>query len=278
MAEANQSKIALACTAVRPLEVQHDLGAITRVMLPAETGEASPELLAYLRAIAEQTRVLVRDTLIDASTRGRTGDILAAIEVLGVELTAAYEEQFARQRRADMGFERNLSQVQCLKGCSFCCHVKVSATPLKVARIAAAIEAGRFPDRHTAVLANADALAGLDARSHLARKRDCPFLIEGACSIHEIRPLTCRALLSRSARVCQLTFETSDQTTESLRIPSLVTPRLLAAGFMNGEIAAMRDLGLAGHLIELTASLALLAREPTAFVRWLGGDDVFARA
>jgi hypothetical protein len=278
MAEAERGGITQVHTVVRPLEVRHDLGAITRVMLPAESGEASPDLLAYLREIAEQTRILVRDTLIEASARGRPGDILAAIKVLGVELAAAYEEQFAIQRRADAGFERNLSMVQCRKGCSFCCHVKVSTTPLEVARIAAATEAGRFPDRRAAILANADALTGLDARDHLSRKLDCPFLIEGACSIHEIRPLTCRALLSRSALVCQQRFESSDRTTGSLRIPSLVTPRLLAAGFLNGEIAAMRDLGLAGHLVELTASLALLAREPAAFVRWLGGGDVFARA
>jgi hypothetical protein len=60
-------------------------------------------------------------------------------------------------------------------------------------------------------------------------------------------------------------------------MPSLVTPRLVASGFISGEIAALGDLGLAGHLVELSTALALLLGDPTALDRWLGGEDVFPR-
>ena len=61
-------------------------------------------------------------------------------------------------------------------------------------------------------------------------------------------------------------------------MPSPLAPRLLAASLINGQIAAMRDLGLASHPVELISSLAALERDPTVLVRWLNREDVFARA
>ena len=277
MSEADRDRAAPIRATIRPLSVAYDLGAITRMMLPAEAGPVPPEVSRYLLGVAEGTRKLVRKTLIEASEHGRLEDVLAALEILGVQIAAAYEEQLARQRRASLELDRELATVECRKGCSYCCSIRISATVLEVARIANASSSGRFPDRRMAVFASADALAGLDAAGHLSQGRKCPFLIEDACSIHEIRPVTCRALLSRSARACERQFRNLDQTEERVPLPSLATPRLLAAGFINGEVAAMRDLGLAGHLVELTSSLALLSRDPTALVRWLRGEDVFTR-
>jgi hypothetical protein len=53
---------------------------------------------------------------------------------------------------------------------------------------------------------------------------------------------------------------------------------LLAASLINGQIAALRDLGLASHPVELVSALAALERDPALFVRWLSREDVFARA
>jgi Fe-S-cluster containining protein len=77
------------------------------------------------------------------------------------------------------------------EGLRFCCHLRVTATVLEVIRIAVAIGA----DRGTAVLSRADEVAGLGNRQRLARKVPCSLLIDGACSVYEIRPVTCRALL-----------------------------------------------------------------------------------
>jgi hypothetical protein len=277
VAEADRDTTPPIRATIRPLSVAYDLGAITRMMLPAEAGPVPPEMSHYLLGVAEDTRKLVRKTLIEASEHGHLEDVLAALEKLGVGISAAYEEQLARQRSASSEFDRELTTVECRKGCSFCCSIRISATVLEVARIANASSGRRFPDRRTAVFASADAFAGLDAAGHLSQRRDCPFLIEDACSIHEIRPLTCRALLSRSARACELQFRNTGQAGDHLPVPSLATPRLLAAGFINGEVAAMRDLGLASHLVELTSSLALLLRDPNVLVRWLRGEDVFIR-
>ena len=263
---------------IRPLAVAHDLGVLTHLMLPPGIAAPPPQAMHYLRDVAEDARVLVREALIEASAEGRAADVLAKIEVIGIGLVAAYEEQFARQRQIDASFERGLAAVECRRGCSFCCHLKVTATVLEVVRIATATAAGRFPDRRSAVLSAADRVAGLDDRLRLASKVPCPLLIEGACSIYEVRPITCRALLSRSASLCERQFETSAATPEPLLVPSPLAPRLLAASLINGQIAAMRDLGLASHPVELISSPAALERDPTVLVRWLNREDVFARA
>jgi len=268
----------LAGARIRPLAVRHDLGAITHLMLPQGIAPPALEAAHYLRMIAETARKLVREALIEASATGRLVDIFTAIEAVGTALVSAYEEHFAYQRRLDAGFEQALAAVECRKGCSFCCSLKVTATPLEIVRIAAAMAGGRFPDRRPAVLAAAVDVAGLSDRERLARKIPCPLLLDGACSIYEARPLTCRALLSRSASLCERQFEAGAGSAEKLLVPSPLTPRLIAASLINGQIAASRDLGLSSHLVELVSALAALQREPILAVRWFNGEDVLARA
>ena len=103
-------------------------------------------------------------------------------------------------------------------------------------------------------------------------------LVEDACSAYESRPLSCRALLSQSAKLCEHYFNRLDPAPQTEPLPTLVTPRLVGAGFLSGQVAALQDLGLASHVVELTAALARLARDPTALPRWLDRQDVFERA
>lgn len=241
-------------------------------MLPSGLGEPPKEALHYLRSIAEDTRALVREALVEASAEGRPEDVLAAIERVGIGLGAAYEDQLAHQRRVDPDFERRLAGAECRKGCSFCCLLKVTVTILEVLRIAA-----RQPsERRSAILAAAET-SGPEDRGHLTRSMPCPLLVDGACSIYEFRPLTCRALLSQSAAACERQFVLDAGTDAPLLVPSLATPRLLAASFINGQVAALRDLNLASHPVELVSGLAALEREPALLVRWLNGEDVFPR-
>jgi hypothetical protein len=263
---------------IRPLAMAHDLGALTHLMLPAGITPPPGDVMRYLRGIAEGARELVRQSLIEGSAEGRPEHVLAAIETIGIGLVAAYEDQFARQRRIDASFEQALAGVECRKGCSFCCRLKVTGTVLEVVRIAAAIGAGRFPDRRSVVLSAADKVAGLDDTQRLAGQVPCPLLIEGACSVYEIRPITCRALLSRSVSLCERQFDVSVGTDDNVPVPSPVTPRLLSACLINGQIAALRDLGLPSRPVDLITGLAALERDPNLFVRWLSGEDVFARA
>jgi hypothetical protein len=265
---------AAAGATIRPLSVEQELGAITHLMLPRGFAPLPPEAASHLRGIAESARSLVRHSLIEASASGSAAKVLTAIGVIGARMVDLYEAEFARQLRIDMAFEGTLATVECKKGCSFCCHLRVTATPLEVIRISATIDR----DRGSRVLSTAETVAGLDARQRLQRSAPCPLLLEGACSVYEVRPLTCRALLSRSASQCKHQFASEVTANDGAQVPSPVTPRLISASLISGQIAALRDLGLASHVVELISALAALERDPTLFVRWLSREDVFGRA
>jgi len=82
----------------------------------------------------------------------------------------------------------------------------------------------------------------------------------------------------RHRRLCARQFEASAAPDDALLVPSPLTPRLLATSLITGQIAALRDLGLASHPVELVSALAALQRDPMSFVRWLNHENVFARA
>jgi Fe-S-cluster containining protein len=256
-----------------PLAIARPLVPITRFALPPEIGQPSVEVLRYVQDIAQGARELVRELLLQTSAGGGVGAILSAIDTINTRVASAYEDQLAHHRRADVEFGSRAAKIECRKGCSFCCHLNVTSTVLEAVQIAAAIRAGSRANLEQAVLAASDAHADLDPASRLALKSACPLLVLGACSIYEARPLACRALMSQSARACERHFNSPGNA--AAPAPTLVTPRLIASGFITGEIAAMRDLGLAAHLVELTAALAALLRDPTILVRWLAGEDVF---
>ena len=215
---------------------------------------------------------MARGLLLEASAAAAFDSVF---ETIGQRIALGFEARLARERAIDPAFARRERQVECRRGCTFCCHLSVSATPLEAARIAGALRAEARLDLERAVLGTADRLAGLDAQARLGRRTPCPLLLEGACSVYEARPLACRALLSVSVRECERQFEAGGAALQAL--PGLLTPRLIASGLISGEMAALADLGLAGHLVELTAALALLLRDPQALGRWLDGADVFPR-
>jgi len=266
--------VAAAGASIRPLSVEQNLGAITHLMLPRGIAPPPPQAQRYLCDIAETIRLRVRQSLIASSAGGSAIAVLAAIGALGAELAGFYEGEFDRQRTIDVAFEEGLAAVECRKGCSFCCRLKVTATPLEVIRITAALDDAR----RTSVLATAEAVAGLSGRERLARQVHCPLLFEGACSAYEVRPLTCRALLSQSAALCERQFQVGVTAGDAAGVPNPVAPRLIAAALINGQVAALRDLGLASHMVELIAALAALARDSSLFARWLSREDVFGRA
>jgi len=259
---------------IRPLAVEQDLGAITHLMLPQGIAPPAPQARDYLRDLAETARTLVRQSLISSSIGGRADAVLVAIGAMGAELADLYEREFARQRAIDATFEQSLAAVECRKGCSFCCRLKVTATPLEVIRIATTLDDARG----ATVLSAAELIAGMNERERVARQVPCPLLLDGACSAYEVRPLTCRALLSRRAALCERYFEVGTTMTDSGPVPSLVAPRLIAAALINGQIAALRDVGLASKTVELISALAALTRDPSLFLRWLSREDVFGRA
>ena len=100
---------------------------------------------------------------------------------------------YALVERAD---EKRSSHVACRRGCDACCHIQVEIPDVEAERIAqfTGRAAVKFkPGRHTTSLGQ---LGRADT--------PCPFLVDHACSIYEVRPFVCRdmAVLDVDALTC----------------------------------------------------------------------------
>src|SRR5271170_4128899 len=84
----------------------------------------------------------------------------------------------------------------CAAGCDACCHRKVACTIPEAFGIAAWLS--EKPEAEQQRVRNAcrelhEETAALDDLARIRTGRPCPLLVEGECSIYEIRPISCRA-------------------------------------------------------------------------------------
>lgn len=168
--------------------------------------------------------------------------------------------------------------VVCREGCHWCCHLKVSVTAPEVFWIAAYLQREAPPSQLSAATERAARLAqdprifssDAKAEGHIP----CPLLSErGACTVHAVRPLTCRGYTSTNAEACRRMLD-DDAEIVTMNEPLARELAAVSLGLLGGIGAA----GLRGELLELTAALHIVLSEPDALPRWLAGEPVFAAA
>lgn len=170
-------------------------------------------------------------------------------------------------------------EVDCGKGCAACCRLRVVATAPEVMLIARFIRATESVLRERGIdlaqrVAEADAdTRGLDEAGRVKRKRRCPFIAKGACTIYPVRTLACRGHASHDRRACAAAMGGSDNV-----IP-ISQPHLMVRSIVqNAMQSAMRDGGYAWGLYELNHALHLALTDDNIEQRWLAGEDAFADA
>jgi Fe-S-cluster containining protein len=233
-----------------------------------------PELRAGFLQLFEATREIVRDELADI----RAGDAAQRLEGLEslararhADLEDAVEEAFAASAEG----EATRHAVACRKGCSFCCHVNVSATIPDAILVAAKIQSGPGARFAPAIRATAERIAGLDAPSRYRQGIPCPMLEDGACGIHEARPTACRAYLATDAGKCEASLNAARSGQPPLPVESLAYPQQLSAAINGGVLQGCGDAGLQNCAVEMTQAVDLILRDPSVVERWLGGESVF---
>lgn len=112
---------------------------------------------------------------------------------------------------ADAYYSQCQSKMACKRGCSYCCHLRVTVKPHEVFAIS------DFVDRSFSIAEQAGLMTRLknhvehvrllSVQEHWTRNIPCPFLVDGACSIHEARPFACRQYHSMEVAACQYSYD-----------------------------------------------------------------------
>lgn len=171
------------------------------------------------------------------------------------------------------GYQADLKgdPLACRKGCSWCCHELVIATPVEILWIYEVVSRLERAQRD-------DLLARLAAYDEGMRDRydqpptfvriKCPFLVDSECSIYEDRPMRCRGTNSTDADVCRMSMESPG---DGGIVSFLGAQKLAATAAEKGlSIGARERLGARMH--DLNRCLKMLIDEPGLAERVLSGE------
>lgn len=224
-----------------------------------------------------------------AAVYWQTKDLLALGRTAGIvaqAMAAAHrtvEQAWAAMRPT---VEARAKSFDCAKGCGWCCHQHVSVHPAEAIAIARWLEA-RAPEperrqRFERIQATQAKIAGTTMMERRQAQIPCPFLDDGACSIHPVRPMRCRGFFSRDVGLCRATFDDPAAGVDDPRwqendvLPR--EPTRLFDAAIRAVATALHESGLPVDTLELTAGLALLDRDPGVVERWIAGEEAFAPA
>lgn len=169
--------------------------------------------------------------------------------------------------------------VACHKGCWSCCTLSVAALAPEVFTIAAFLRATAPALQSHGIdllqnLREADAATrGLDEAERAALHRRCPFLTQGVCMVHRMRPLACRGHASHDKHAC---VEAAAGRVDE--VPFSGPHRVVRLLVQSALQASLRSQGLAWGSYELNHALTLALENDQAGAKWLAGADPLAAA
>jgi len=161
------------------------------------------------------------------------------------------------------------AQIECRKGCSFCCHIGVSCSAPEAIRIAEQI-CGFDPARQAAIrqrlVEREEQTRGRTKEDQFSSQVPCAFLDDtGACSIHDVRPLQCRAWNSLDRGTCEAAFNARDPAAATkIHGPA----RKLLNAIEVGMALGVEDAGLDGRGVRLMSAVRALLEDDTLGERW----------
>lgn len=168
--------------------------------------------------------------------------------------------------------------IACGPGCPYCCHIRVTASPPEVLLIADHLcrtwPAGKL-DALKNKLANLDRLThGLDDEAREVLRLPCPMLLDNSCSIHAVRPISCRAVASVDVAACRRSYDSRMQEP----VPQVTLQLNAANGVGYGLIAGLDEAGYGFENLEFIAALRVALEEDDPARRWLHGEGLFKGA
>lgn len=158
----------------------------------------------------------------------------------------------------------------CRKGCPTCCHVSVRTDAQSIIRIAEhvrknwpVVERIKLKER---IDAHVEATRDAFAFPAVADRPACPLLVDDACSVHEVRPMVCRAFNSTDLGAC---LKAAKLVGGFASIPAYSVPTRVTVAVQKGLIAALKTKGYGDQSLEFTPALQYALSVPDAGERWL---------
>jgi Fe-S-cluster containining protein len=167
----------------------------------------------------------------------------------------------------------------CRKGCDHCCHLTVLADAATVIRIADYVRETFTPGERMLLdmrlIAYEDKVEGQTQAQRSLSRVACPLLVDGACSVHPVRPLICRSFNSYDVEACVRHLAPGGSSAD---IPSWTVPWLVGLALDAGLKDALVESSYTDGDLELGLALKAALDRPNTAERWLAGDALFARA
>lgn len=169
------------------------------------------------------------------------------------------------------------TQVDCQRGCDYCCYYKVALTAGELLLIGQHLQR-HFPEARlrevvAAARKNAETTRSMTTAQQLASNIKCPLLLDGACSAYEVRPGMCRKHHSTDVTLCRQSFDHPDDTTIPNPEQPQVSAYVLAA--IAGAREGMAQAGLDAQIYDLGKGLVELFSDSKAEKRWKKGKRAF---
>ena len=167
--------------------------------------------------------------------------------------------------------------VACERGCSYCCHLRVEIRPHEAFVLANHIQT-RFDEAQRArVIARLaetlQLISPLTREQHIRAGVPCALLEDGACSVYEGRPATCRKYYSVSVDTCRDAFnDTAAPLTGALEHDNL---RFAGNAVVLGFAKGLEEAGYNADMVELHFALKLALESNKPEKRYKSGKKPF---
>jgi Fe-S-cluster containining protein len=163
--------------------------------------------------------------------------------------------------------------IACKSGCSFCCHLRVTVTPLEAIALFRYLRSEILPslaqEIEQRVLANADQRAHMTEEQNLSTNVKCAFLVDGACSAYRARPMACAFHHSLDVNACERLYENPSDLSIGIRKLKVIEDTMAATHA--GMKRALEDLRLSAEPMELNTAVAAILRDQSLIERWRSG-------
>jgi uncharacterized protein len=213
--------------------------------------EADVERLAYRERL---------DTFLASRDAGKslTYDALRAGITLHAVATSAKRTAEYTDEALAIIHEEYKPSIHCRSGCSYCC-----CKPNVLASIPELVSIVSFVEETF----TAEARRDLEARTRRYRGQmqgrrvedptdesvPCPFLVDGRCSVYQVRPLICRGYNSTDVEACRRAHDDS-----SVLVPTFALLKDAAAGATVGTAQQLMAAGINDAMVDLGTALNLV--------------------